>query len=119
METLKVAQQIQDGIDNLELLKLELCKFSTIKDEAATAYDKSMALTIIKLRNGEEFNLSGELVKDVPVTSMEKIAKGICWKEQLDANLAESKYQNLRSQITISLAQLSAWQTIFKTLGEI
>jgi len=106
-------------MEQLNQSKQCLEEYSLDRDEKNTDYERKLAITIINLRNGKEYELDGEIIKDIPVSVMEKIAKGICWKEKLEADLSESKYQNLNKQITISIAQLSAWQTIFKTLGEI
>ena len=118
MEIVQVARKIEEKINTLELGRDLLKTKATEKAESIAEYEKMIAVTIIKLKNGAEFELDGHKVKNPQVTIMEKIAKGICYQEKLDMELAEANYKNAIVGMTALQAELNGYQSIFKHLEE-
>ena len=114
----QVAEEIQKKINELESAKKFLKQRSDSKAETSAAYDKAVALTIIKLRNGQELTLEGERIIEPPATILEKIARGICYKEKLEMEKAEAEYKSLITYISTVESQLNGWQSINRHLQE-
>lgn len=100
----------------LQKMRAEIKGRSLRKSTAISNYDKALAITIIKLRNGIEIEFEGEKVKDPPTTIMEKIAKGIIWKERLEMEEADSEYKSLITNIETVKAELNGLQSINRHL---
>ena len=78
MEITQIAAEIQKKINQLEKGRDILNERAKNKAEKIADYDKKMAITIIKLKNGGVCEIDGEVVSgSIPVTTMEKIARGI------------------------------------------
>ena len=116
---IKISEKIESKINQLEAARKEIDNAATEKVEKLSAYDKAMAITLIRLRNGEEYLFEGNKIKDPPVSIVEKIAKGICWQARLESDAAEVKYKNILAIIEIRKAQLNGYQSIFKHLEEV
>lgn len=86
---------------------------------ALNTYERELAKTLIKLRNGEEFLLDGIKVKNPPVSILKDIAKGICSNERLQLGVAESKQKALLSASKSLQAELNSLQSINKNLSHI
>ena len=95
MDIVNIAQNIQEKIKTLELGRELLKERAEEKAEAIANYEKQIALTLIKLKNGVEFELDGEKIVNPLGSVLEKIAKGICYKEKLSMELAEAQYKNV------------------------
>ena len=119
MEALEIAKQIQDKIEELELLKKELPEAIYKQGKSASEYDKQLALIVIRLRNGSEFEFEGHTIKNPPVSIIERIAKGICYKSALDRDMAEGKLKAIDSAIKTTMAQLNGFQSINRYLTEL
>ena len=119
MELLKVSQLIEDKINELTMLRSQLALTAESKSQAITHYEKVLAKTMIALRNGETFDLEGDVIKDPPISIIDKLTKGICWNEKLDADKSESKYKNLLVSIDIVKCQVLALQSIFRNLSHV
>lgn len=119
MEAVAVAKKIEDKIEELELLKKELPGALYQQAKTAAEYDKALALTIVRLRNGAEMKLDNHIIKDPPTTIIERIAKGICYKEALDMDTAEGKVKGLVSDLNTAMAQLTGLQSINKHLSDL
>lgn len=118
MELLKTSAEIRVKIEALETLKNELPGLSEEKAKTESFYEKAIAVTIIRLINGSEFELEGRRIKNPPNAMLDKIAKGICWQEKLSMDTADMKYRNAIKIIDITEAQLNAFQSINKHLAE-
>lgn len=116
MELIKIAEQMQDLIKDLGSLRRMLRQSGIEKAKYLAEYDKSIAKTIIQLKNGIEFDLEGNKVTNPPTTITEKIAKGICWHEKLMADEKETLYKSLIANIDVIKAQLNALQSINRNL---
>ena len=73
---------------------------------------------LIQLKNGKEFEFEGEKIKSPPASIMEKIAKGICFQEKLNMELAEAQYKNAIVGMSAIQAELNGYQSIYKHLEQ-
>ena len=119
MEVLEVAQMINKKISLLEKMRVEIRHRAVNKAEASANYDKVIALTILKLKNGAIEEFGGEPGKGLPATVLEKIARGICWAEKLKADEAEALYKSLISNIDSVMAELCGLQSLNRYLDKV
>lgn len=115
-DIITISKEIKHKIKQLDNANKELKARGEAKAKAIIEYEKALSLTLIQLRNGESFTLDNEIVKDPPTTVMEKIAKGIVYKEKLDMEMAEISYKSLITGIESLKTQLNAYQSILKYL---
>lgn len=115
---LRISDEIKAKIDELESMKKNLELLATEKARSSAEYEKTLAVTIMALRNGKKFLLSDETIVDPPVSIIEKIAKGICWEESIKSDMAESAYKNSLQIINMTEAQLNGFQSINRHLSE-
>ena len=109
MEIIEINKEITKNILLLRQTVDSLRLRANDKAKAIGEYEKAIAVTMLKLRNGEVVNLDGEEVSYGSATGLEKIAKGVCYKESIARDIAESNYKNA----TIAL---QAIQTIINAL---
>ncbi len=119
MNVSDIAIAIEKRINALEEGRKMLNELSSCRAVAIADYDKAMALTIMKLRNGIEFNLDGVTIKDPPVTILEKIAKGLCWESRLRLEESEAQYKSAITKLEILQAQLMGYQSIYRHQSEV
>lgn len=118
MEILKVATEIQKKINELEKALPEIKKRGEAKAETSAEYDKSIAICIMKIRNGIEMTFEDQKIIDPPATILEKIARGVCFKEKLAMEKADADYKSLITYISTVESQLNGWQSINRYLQE-
>jgi len=118
MDLVTIANEIKRKIQLLEKMRIEIRDRATKKAQAGAEYDKVLAVTIIKLKNGAIFDLDGESIDGhkLPANLLEKIAKGICWQAKLKADEAEAMYKSLISNIDSVQAELNGYQSINRHL---
>lgn len=114
MEVIEVAKRIEQKIGLLEKARSTLEGLANDKALTAAMYEKELAVTLIKLKNGVAFTLDGTSIKDPPTTICEKIAKGICWESKLQADQAEANYKLAIIKLECVQAELNGWQSISK-----
>jgi len=119
MEMIEVAQTIEAKIRLLEKMRVEIRDRAIAKAEMGAIYDKAMALTILKLKNGAITEFAGEPIGGLPATVLEKIARGICWSEKLEADKADGLYKSLISNIDSVQSELNGWQSVNRYLKEV
>ena len=105
MEIIEIAKKIEEKIKLLEKGRQTLAIKAKEKAEAIAEYDKKMAKTIIQMKN-----------EGMPITLIERIAKGICWKEKLAKELAEAEYKNATVKMEAVMAELNGYQSINRYL---
>jgi len=105
MEIIEIAKKIEEKIKLLEKGRQTLAIKAKEKAEAIAEYDKKMAKTIIQMKN-----------EGMPITLIERIAKGICWKEKLTKELAEAEYKNATVKMEAVMAELNGYQSINRYL---
>jgi len=118
MEIMTIAQEIRSKIKEIDSIRASIKERGIQKARTISEYEKALAVTIIKLKNGVEFVFEGEIISKPPVTILEKIARGICWKEKQSAEEAEALYKSATSNMQAVLAQLNADQSLFSKLDK-
>lgn len=118
-ETLDVSKEILNKIDEIEKLKKMNKEMIDKSAQAMSNYDKELALTIVKLRNGVAMEIDGVEIKDPPATIIEKIAKGIIYQARLDLEKAQGYVSGIKSNLMATQAQLNGLQSINRHLGEV
>jgi hypothetical protein len=118
MEVTQVAKAIEEKIKLLEMGREALKEKALAKAKAISEYEKALTLTIIKLRNGVEFEFEGERIVNPPTTLIEKIAKGICFNEKLQMEEAEAEYKVVITKLEAIEAELNGYQSINRYLSE-
>lgn len=116
MDIVQIAEKIISLAEELSKAKNLVKDRAERKAKAKADYDKVLAITIVKLRNGEITDIEGTVVESVAITVVESIAKGICWKERLEMELSEGLYKSAISYIEVTTTQLQGYQSIYKHL---
>lgn len=119
MEVVEISKQIEKRIELLAIARKELAERASLKAVTIAEYDKALAITLIKLREGIEMEFEGHKIKGLPVSVMEKIAKGMCWQERLAMEEAAASYGVAVSGMNSLQAELNGYQSIYKHLSEI
>lgn len=114
MELIKVQQSIEERIDLVSKTRSVLRKLAKEKADTIAEYEKQMAITILKLKNGVITKFEGENIQGLPATVLEKVAKGICYQERLNADLAEANYKSAVVALQALQAELNGFQSIYK-----
>ena len=115
-DVIQVATEIQKCISQLTKAIKDVKTRSERLAQAIANYDKRLAIVMIQLKNGYEFEVDGQKIKEVSATNLEKVAKGICWKEKLELETAEAEYKSVITFIETVKAQLNGWQSINRYL---
>jgi len=118
-ELLRVAQQIEIRINALSVGRKELSERTKNKAQAIAEYEKAVAITIIRLKNGVVYELDGNPVKNPIASITEKIARGICWQEKLNMEQAEGEYKAAIVGMQSLQAEMNGYQSIYKHLEEL
>ena len=118
MEVIKVADKIEHSIKLLGICRGELKTRAKKKAETMADYDKTIAITLVKLRENVEIAFEGYRIKGLPISIMEKIAKGMCHQEKLAMEVAIADYGNAISGLKSIEAELNGWQSIYRHLEE-
>ena len=119
MDTINIAQKILRCIEELRKGRKLLQERAEAKAIAISEYDRAITVTILKLKSGQMMELDGEKVENPQTTIIEKIAKGICWKERLEMEKAEAMYRNAVSGMNSLQAELNGMQSLNRHLSEV
>jgi len=119
MEINDVAQKIEKYIDLLSKGRSELQERSKNRAYSIAEYEKTLAMTLIKLKNGVMMTLDTEQILLPPASTAEKIARGIVWKEKLALEQNEGEYKNAIAGMRALESQLNGWQSIFRHLSQV
>lgn len=118
MEVVNVAKRIEDKIHLLEQGRSQLQELAHAKAQTLADYEKQLAITLLRLKNGQELALDGHKARGLAATYMEKVARGMCWQERLAADEAEANYKLTVSKMESVKAELNGYQSIFRHLDE-
>lgn len=88
------------------------------KAQTIAQYDRKICTTLVGLREGESYRIGDKEIKQLPVSILDKVAKGICWEERLQMELADAKYKACITNIEALKALLNAHQSIYRHLDE-
>lgn len=118
MEVVKIASKIQTCLNLLEAYRQKVHALGDRKAQAIAEYEKTLAVTILKLKNNRIAEYEGQPVDSLPASLLEKVARGICWKQKLEVETSEALYKNAVATVQALQAELSAYQTLFNHLEE-
>lgn len=116
LHIVEIANRIQNRIGLLQQLRAKIDIAASEKAITAANYDKELAITLIKLKNGVMMELDGNKIQDVPATTAEKISKGICFQQKMDMDMADNKYKAIIVKLETIQAELNGYQSINRYL---
>ena len=116
MDLIEISKAIQEKIIEIDKIKSVIKKRGEEKALANAVYEKQLSITIVKLKNGIEFNVDGELISNPPATIIEKIARGICYNEKMESDKAEAFYKSAIVNLEATMSQMNALQSLSKYL---
>jgi hypothetical protein len=111
-----VAIEIEGKIDELVRARDKLKSYAENKARTMVAYEREMAKTIVGLKAGRTYFIEEEAVSCEQATNIKDVAKGVCWKESLEASKSEMLYKNCVVQIEAIKSELNGWQSYNKYL---
>jgi hypothetical protein len=115
-DILTTAQKIKSKIEDIEKMADKLQQAGIEKASTSADYDRAIAITSLRLRNGVIEEWEGEKVGSLPATLIPGIAKGICYKESYDKEMGETGYKSLTTKIDAHKAVLNGLQSINKVV---
>jgi hypothetical protein len=107
----RLSEQIDAASQRVQDLSNQLDKLGRDAAERSAVYDKELAVTLIRLKNGDELEFFGQTIKNPPASTSERIAKGICYKAKLEAELADHLYMDCQQKLKAAMAVLSGRQS--------
>jgi hypothetical protein len=116
MDVQSTAYQINEKILEIEKLSDRIEQAALEKANCIANYDRQIAVTILKLKNGLIPEFDGVEVKNLAANLIPIVAKGICYKESLDREMGENNYKGLITQIEAHKAVLNGYQSLFKVM---
>lgn len=118
MELLKTSEEMRVKMAKADDLIALLPSLSEEWAKKETNYKRELAKTIVGLRNGKTYHIEQIEISGIPTTVMQKVAEGICWKEQLEMDVSERTYKNTLESIRSNASNLNAVQSINRHLSE-
>ncbi|MDD4689052.1 MAG: hypothetical protein PHE51_04820 [Eubacteriales bacterium] len=120
MDLIYISTEIQKRINDLSNGRKIIAQRSEEKAKYISEYEKKMAVVIMRLKNGEKFDIEGHTVGgELPANLIEKIARGVCWKEKMDMERADGFYRAAVSGMSSLESELNGLQSILRYLKEI
>ena len=116
MDIISVKTKIESCIALLEKARGAVQERGEKKAQANAEYEKELAKIIIQLKAGVEFDIDGVKVLERTASNVERIARGIVWEKSLARDVAESNYKSAIMGLETVMAELNAWQSIFRSL---
>ncbi len=117
MDIIQISDEIMHRIKLLQEGRKLIASRSEEKATAISNYDKKLSITIVKIRNGEDVGLT--LKDPLPVTLIDKVAKGLCSDEKLSMERADGFYRAAVSGMSSLEAELNGLQSIFRYLKDV
>ena len=118
VDLIKTSFHITEKIKELEEGRQSLQEAAFKKAQSAADYEKRLAVTILKLRNGVKMALEDTEIENPPVTILERVARGICWEALLEKDKNEAFYKNIIQNLECIKAELNGFQSINRFLSE-
>jgi len=113
-DAITLRQKIEAKIEQLDKERLRLFKAAQHKAKVIGDYDKALALTMLKLKAGIIKEFEGVAIEGITATTVEKIARGLCWQETINKEEGDSLYKALISNIDAIRAELNGLQSVNK-----
>lgn len=114
MDLIEINRAIYERILLLQSLRGEMESKIVKKVNFSAAYDKELAIVLVKLRNGVAFEIDGYKIQNPAVSIMEKIAKGLCWKAGLNKDQSDAEYKALISKMDSIKIEINGLQSMKK-----
>jgi hypothetical protein len=121
-DAITYAQKIEDMINEIEIIVDSLQEAGEIKAKGISDYDRKLAITVLKLKNGVIGTIEDEdgtfisIPQNLSVRDRELIAKGLVYKAAYEKEAGEAGYKGLISTLEARRAQVNALQSINKVL---
>ena len=103
-----VAAEIQRTIKKIEHTLETIKEYADRKAETIAEYEKAVSIAAIRLKT-----------KGESVSVIDRLARGECWREKLEADKAESYSRNAVKGLEAYEAILNGWQSIFRHLEKV
>ena len=116
MDVTTNAYQINEKILEIEKLSDRIEQAALEKANYIANYDRQIAVTILKLKNGLIPEFDGVEVKNLAANLIPIVAKGICYQESFHREMGENNYKGLITQIEAHKAVLNGYQSLFKVM---
>lgn len=119
-DAITYAQKIEIKINEIDNLIDNVQDAADNKALGIANYDRKLAITILKIKNKqitEMEDVDGNMIEipsSLAQNLIEKIARGIVWKESLDKESGDAGYKGLITMIDAKKAQLNGLQSINK-----
>jgi len=115
-DIISIAEQMNTKIREIDSIRAQIKTRGEEKARTASIYDMEVAKYLIGLKNGKEYELSGEKIKEPPASITEKIAKGLAWEEKLHMDASDANYKSAISNLEAVKSQLNALQSLNRNL---
>ena len=115
-DVLSSKERIELKISELENGRSQILGLSANLAIAISNYDRALALSMLKLLNGQINSFENQEVTKVSATTVKDIAKGLCWRERLKLEEATGEYKAHISNMETIRAELNGLQSINKHL---
>lgn len=119
LDIITINQEIFKKISEMDLIMKNIDNLSEEKANAIGNYEKAVSIALIRLSNGEQLSLDGKTIKDPKAAAIDKIARGVCSKEKIAAELAEALYKNAIVKIETLRAEMNGFQSIGRYSQEV
>ena len=111
------AQKIHNKIEELEKKRDDIFQFANDKADSISIYEKNLALTILRIKNGNiKFFEGVPIPEKLAVTLIRDVAKGICYKDVFTKEANEAGYKGIVTICECIRAELNGLQSINKHL---
>lgn len=116
-DALNTRDKIEYSISEIERLIDDLDDIAQLKANGSSNYDKALAVTILKLKNGLIKEFEDQKIDTLPATLIPIVAKGIIYQEAYDKEAGEALYKSLITKIDARKAILNGHQSISKIIS--
>jgi len=114
MEIIKIQEKIEQSISNIQIARKLLREMAVNKARNIAEYEKSVAITILRLKNNDLKQMHGLPCENLPATLIEKVARGFCFKEKLESEQADAEYKMGIEGMKALEAELNGYQSILR-----
>lgn len=120
MDIITISQEIRSVQTEMNKIRAVIKDRAIAQAVAVSDYDKQLCIEIIKLKNlpaGEKITaLSEEITGTIPVTLIEKIAKGKAHEVRLKMDTATALYKSATSNLHVLELQLTSLQSLLRRM---
>lgn len=114
MDVFTTRDKIEVKIAEIESERSKIVDAAIQKARSISDYDREIALTILKIRNGVLTEFEGNKIPNLAANLIPKVAQGICWNECFNKEAADGMYRGIISNIEALKSQLNGLQSINK-----